>query len=48
MEQFIVEFYETKEGQRPAEEFLDMQKTPRNEIERAKRYRKDFMERAGE
>ena len=117
MEQFIVEFYETREGQRPAEEFLDTldikmrskllmtlnvlqeqgsrlrepyskhledgifeirgkvgtdisrvlyffyyggriiltngfikktQKTPRNEIERAKRYRKDFMERAGE
>ena len=117
MEPFVVEFYETKDGHRPAEEFLDeldvkmrgklvmtlkvlqekgiqlrepyskhledgifeirgkvgsdisrvlyffyyggriiltngfikkTQKTPRNEIERAKQYRKDFMERVGE
>lgn len=117
MDSFTVEFYETKEGERPAEEFLDeldvkmrgklvmtlkvlqeqgnrlrepyskhledgifevrgkvgsdisrvlyffyygeriiltngfikkTQKTPRGEIEKAKRYRKDFIERAGE
>lgn len=117
MDNFTVEFYETKEGERPAEEFLDeldvkmrgklvmtlkvlqeqgnrlrepyskhledgifevrgkvgsdisrvlyffyygeriiltngfikkTQKTPRGEIEKAKRYRKDFIERAGE
>ena len=116
MEQFVVEFYETKDGQRPAEEFLDeldikmrsklvmtlkvlqeqgnrlrepyskhledgifeirgkvgsdisrvlyffyfggriiltngfikkTQKTPRGEIEKAKRYRDDFIEREG-
>ena len=65
---FVVEFYETRDGQRPAEDFLDelyffyyggriiltngfikkTQKTPRSEIERAKQYRKDFLEREGE
>ena len=104
---FVVEFYETRDGQRPAEDFLDeldikmrsklvmtlkvlqeqgnrlrepyskhlddgifeirgkvgtdisrvmyffyyggrTQKTPKSEIERAKQYRKDFLEREGE
>ena len=44
MEQFVVEFYEMQNGERPAEEFL---KTPRGEIEKAKAYRKDFLERMG-
>ena len=45
MDHFVVEFYETKTGERPAEK---EQKTPRSEIERAKQYRSDFMERLGE
>ena len=59
---FVVEFYETRDGQRPAEDFLDeldikmrsklvmtlkvLQE--QSEIERAKQYRKDFLEREGE
>lgn len=77
MDQFVVEFYEMQNGERPAEEFLNeldakmrsklvmtlkvlqekgnalrepyskSQKTPRGEIEKAKAYRKDFLERMG-
>ena len=49
---FEVEFYETKNGIQPAREFIltngfikKTQKTPRNEIEKAKKYRADYMDR---
>ena len=52
MSEIYVEFYETKNGIQPAREFIltngfikKTQKTPRNEIEKAKKYRADYMDR---
>ena len=53
MKEFEVIFYSTANGFEPAREFLDSltdllkrhKKTPRKEIELAKKYRADFMER---
>jgi len=38
-------FYRTAEGKCPVQEFLDSQKTPQREIDRAEAYRRDYLQR---
>ena len=53
MARFEAEFYERENGEQPAREFLlsldkKTQKTPPQEIEKAKRYRADYLSRRRE